>query len=500
MVPDPLAKFSGYFHNSWRLWPNAALRNRVFGGKDLHYSDIPDLLRAELGDEIVRADDLAPYLTDFWQQYQGNSPIVLRPRSTAEVAAIVKLANQHKIPLVPQSGNTGLVRGGIPDESGTQIVVSMERLNRIREIDDAGDFMIAEAGCVLTDIQNAADGANRLFPLSLGSEGTCRIGSNISTNAGGVNVLRYGMTRALVMGLEVVLADGTVWDGLRALKKDNTGYDLKQLFIGAEGSLGIVTAAVLRLFPRPLEVQTCWLAINDPSTAIDLLKLFQDRFGEMISSFELLTGFGVNAAVTHLDGVRMPVETKSDWHVLIELAWSLPQGLQAQLEAALENAVERDLILDGTIALSDAQRANMWRIREGQSEATRHIGHIIRSDVSVKTASLPELIGMARRHFDKSAPGVTLIPFGHVGDGNLHFNLIAPENSEDIASLRTRLLDELGEMVAKLNGSFSAEHGIGRLKCEELAKRKSGIELQLMRQLKSTLDPNNILNPGVILG
>lgn len=461
-----------------------------------------ELLEESLGglaSDIVQTSDLDPYLIDFWRQFTGNSEIVLRPRTTKDVAAIMTLAHSHEIALVPQSGNTGLVRGGIPDKSGKQVVLSLERLNKVREIDETGDYMVVEAGCILADIQTAASDQGRLFPLSLGSEGTCRIGGNISTNAGGVNVLRYGMTRSLVMGLEVVLADGTIWNGLRALKKDNTGYDLKQLFIGAEGSLGIVTAAVLRLFPKPREIQTCWLAIDSPNTAIKILKSFQERFGELISSFELLTGFGVDAAATHLDGVRHPVETRSDWHLLIEVAWSLSDGLMAQLEATLETIFEQDLVMDGTIAQSDSQRWNMWRIREGQSEATRNIGHIIRSDVSVKVAALPKLIERAAEHYAKSAPGVVLIPFGHVGDGNLHFNLIAPEGANDLDQLRHRLLDELGELVAELDGSFSAEHGVGRAKCGEFAKRKSDVEIKLMRQLKNTFDPKGILNPGVIL-
>lgn len=451
-------------------------------------------------DGMAKCEDLEPYLVDFWRQYRGQSDIVLRPRSTMETAAAVKACHDEGIAIVPQSGNTGLVRGGIPDQSGRQAVLSLERLNKIRKIDPAGDYLIADAGCVLASIQEAAESAGRLFPLSLGSEGTCRIGGNISTNAGGVNVLRYGMTRSLVMGLEVVLADGTVWNGLRALKKDNTGYDLKQLFIGAEGTLGVVTGAVLRLFPRPRETRTCWLAIGTPQDAIELLKIFQDRFGEMISSFELLTGFGVEAATTHLDGVRPPVETSSDWHLLIELAWPLPDGLLAQMESLLETAFERSLVLDGTIAQNDAQRANMWRIREGQSEATRHIGHIIRSDISVRVADLPDLIEKAAAHYARSAPGVVLIPFGHVGDGNLHFNLIAPPDTGNLDELRAKLLDDLGELVAAMDGSFSAEHGIGRAKCGELKKRKSAVELEMMRKLKSMLDPKNILNPGVILG
>lgn len=452
----------------------------------------------EAANSIIVTDDLAHYVTDFWKQNAGRCELVLRPRHVEDVCDIVSLAGQFGVGLVPQGGNTGLVGGGIPDQTGALVVLSLERLNRIREVDSAGDYLIAEAGCVLADVQEAAAEIGRLFPLSLGSEGSCRIGGNLSTNAGGVNVLRYGMTRQLVMGLEVVLADGQVWNGLRALKKDNTGYDLKQLFIGAEGSLGIITAAVLRLFPQPQETQTLWLTIRKPSDAIELLKIFQTDFGELISSFELLTGFGVEAAATHLPGVRHPVETKSDWHLLIEIAWPFQDGLVSRVEATVESIFERDLVTDGALALSEEQRAMMWRIREGQSEATRHMGYIIRSDISVKVRDLPVLIDRAREVFGESDPEVTLIPFGHVGDGNLHFNFVAPESTPDIAAMRARLLARLADLVAELNGSFSAEHGVGRFKRDELAKRKPPLDLALMRQLKASLDPKNTFNPGVI--
>ncbi|MCB1970339.1 MAG: FAD-binding oxidoreductase [Geminicoccaceae bacterium] len=448
---------------------------------------------------ITDKEEAEPYLWDFWRQNLGVSPAVLRPSSTAEVSSVVRLAGEHGVPLVPQSGNTGLVTGGIPDRSGRQVVLSLERMNRIRDRDPAGDYIVVEAGCVLADIQQAAQDMDRLFPLSLGAQGSCRIGGNISTNAGGVNVLRYGMTRQLVMGLEVVLGDGTIWNGLRALKKDNTGYDLKQVFIGAEGTLGIITAAVLRLFPRPRETQTLWLAIERPAVAIELLKRFQSTFGELITSFELLTGFGVEAAATHLPGVRHPIESRSDWHLLIEVEWSLTEGLLPRIESIVEEIFEAGLASDGTIALSEEQRAMMWRIREGQSEATRHMGYIVRSDVSVKVRDLPLLIDRATARFAESAPGVTLIPFGHVGDGNLHFNMIAPEDTDDMPALKKRLLAELADMVFELDGSFSAEHGIGRSKRDELVQRKSEVEVSMMRQLKSTFDPANILNPGAVL-
>ncbi|MCB2053889.1 MAG: FAD-binding oxidoreductase [Geminicoccaceae bacterium] len=439
------------------------------------------------------------FLVDFWKQNRGESDLILRPALSEEVAAVVRAAGRHDVPLVPQSGNTGLVCGGIPDRSGRQVVVSLERMTRIREVDPAGDYLTVEAGCVLEDIQNEAEAIDRLFPLSLGAQGSCRIGGNISTNAGGVNVLRYGMTRQLVMGLEVVLPDGRIWDGLRALKKDNTGYDLKQLFIGAEGTLGIVTAAVLRLFPRPRETQTLWLAIERPAVAVELLNLFQTHFGELITSFELLTGFGVEAACTHLPGVRAPIESRSDWHLLIEIEWSLASGLAAQVERVVEEIFERGLALDGTIAQSGEQRNMMWRIREGQSEATRHMGYIIRSDVSVRVSDLPRLIERAERHFAGRAPGVTLIPFGHVGDGNLHFNFIAPEDPAEVARLKPLVLGDLADLIFSMGGSFSAEHGIGRSKRNELLARKSDVEVDLMRRLKAVLDPDGILNPGAVL-
>lgn len=448
---------------------------------------------------ITDATDIERYTVDFWRQYRGRTPLVLRPSTTDQVALIVREAKTRRVALVPQSGNTGLVAGGIPDERGDQVLVSLERLNRIRAIDPLGGHLVAEAGCVLAEVQRAADEAGRLFPLSLGAEGSCRIGGNISTNAGGVNVLRYGMTRQLVMGLEVVLPDGRVWNGLRALPKDNTGYDLKQLFIGAEGSLGIVTAAVLKLFPKPRERRTIWLGIESPNAALDLLALFQEHLGELISSFELVHGFGVEAAHQHLEGGRRPLAEPHPWHLLIEIAWSLTEGLDAPVEKALDAAFEAGLVADGTIAQNEAQRAAMWRIREGQSEATSQIGYVLRSDISVATADLPALIAKAEAHFSKLAPDVTLFPFGHVGDGNLHFNFLLPRDEARIAALKPLLASELAAMVVGFGGSFSAEHGIGRLKRPELERYKDPIELELMARLKAALDPEGILNPGVIL-
>jgi FAD/FMN-containing dehydrogenase len=333
--------------------------------------------------------------------------------------------------------------------------------------------------------------------LSLGAQGSCRIGGNLGTNAGGLNVLRYGMTRQLVLGLEVVLPSGEVWNGLRALRKDNTGYDLKQLFIGAEGTLGIITAAVLRLLPRPRETVTAWLGVDHPQAAVELLTLFQTELGELITSFELLTSFGVEAAHTNLEGVRRPLAEPQPWHVLVEVAWSFRDGLRERVEAVLGAALERELVRDGTLAESEAQRAMMWHIREGQSEATRHMGFIVRSDVTVAISDIPALIDHMQRWVAANAAGVELIPFGHVGDGNLHFNFITPP--AEVARLGPVLLTELYEEVTRRRGSISAEHGIGRLKRPHLERLKPPVELALMRSLKRALDPDGILNPGVIV-
>jgi FAD/FMN-containing dehydrogenase len=455
--------------------------------------------REALGPEgvVTDPDEIEPYVTDFWRQYFGRTSLVLRPATTGQVARVVTLAAEHGAALVPQSGNTGLVRGGIPDPGGEQVLLSLQRLNRIRHLAPAGDHLVAEAGCVLADVQQAAAGIGRLFPLSLGAEGSCRIGGNLSTNAGGVNVLRYGMTRDLVLGLEVVLADGRVWNGLSALRKDNTGYDLKQLFIGAEGTLGIITAAALRLFAAPRERVTLWLGIDSPTTATELLRLFQSELGELISSFELLTSFGVEAAATHLPGVRRPLAERHPWHLLIELAWSFPEGLRDRAETVLGEALEQGLVADGTIAESEAQRAMMWRIREGQSEATRHMGFIVRTDVTVAISDLPVLIQRMADWVGDTAPDVALIPFGHVGDGNLHFNFVTPP--AEVERLRPILLDRLYDEVTALGGSISAEHGIGRLKRAALHAHKPELDLELMRRIKSALDPSGILNPDVIL-
>jgi FAD/FMN-containing dehydrogenase len=449
----------------------------------------------------VEPDQLALHAAEQWGAWRGRAPLLLRPADTAEVAALLELCYAHEVPVVPQGGNTGLVGAGVPDGSGRMAVLSLSRLNRIREVDPLNDTISAEAGCVLEAVQNAAAEVGRLFPLSLGAQGSCQIGGNMASNAGGVNVLRYGMARALVLGLEVVLADGRIWDGLRSLRKDNTGYDLKQLFIGAEGTLGVITAAVLRLVPRPRELQTAWLAVASPQAAVELLALFRERLGETVSSFELLAGGCVALVLQYLPGARAPLGQPAPWYVLAEVAWSLAEGLGAQLEQVLEEAMRRGLIQDGVIAASEAQRKALWALRENPTEAMAHEGVVLRHDIAVPVSRVPDLIERAATELERAVPGVRIMPFGHVGDGNIHYNLLQPRDmaGEAFYARRDEVQRMVFDVVEALDGSISAEHGIGRLKRAELAVRKSPVELALMRQLKATLDPKGILNPGAVI-
>ena len=452
---------------------------------------------AVIGQEHVLTDDeaLSAYAVDFWHRYHGRAACVVRPGSTAEVAKVVALAARHRIQLVVQAGNTGLVNGGIPDQSGRQVVLSINRLNAIRSVEADGDYMVVEAGCVLADVQQAASDAGRLFPLSLGAEGSCRIGGNLATNAGGINVLRYGSARDLVLGLEVVLPDGSIWNGLRTLRKDNTGYDLKQLFIGSEGTLGIITAAALRLVAAPRERVTLWLAITSAENAVALFGHFRRHFGDLISSFELIHSNGVEIAVKHLPGVRRPLSDASPWHVLIELAWTFEDGLRAKAEHLLEQLFEQELCTDGTLAESEQQRLNMWRIREGQSEAAREAGVVVRSDVSVPINRIPDLLAEMTAFVKAQGHGILFLPFGHVGDGNLHVNFAVP--SAAAATLGPELLDRLFSAVGERDGSISAEHGVGRAKRHAIRRSKSTLSLRLMEQIRDVLDPQRTLNAGI---
>jgi FAD/FMN-containing dehydrogenase len=446
---------------------------------------------------LTAAGDKDRFEHDFWNQYRGRAAAVLRPATTQEVARIVALAVEHRVTLVPQAGNTGLVNGGIPDTSGTEVVLSLERMDKIRSVDSAGDHIVVEAGCVLAAVQQAAAEAGRLFPLAMGSGGSCRIGGNLSTNAGGINVLRYGMARDLVLGLEVVLADGSVLELMRPLRKDNTGYDLKQLFIGAEGTLGIITAAALRLAAMPRERVTVWLAVRTPADALTVFKRCRDAFGELISAFELLCSEGVEIAVEHLPNAQRPVGAAQPWHLLVDVAWMFEDGLRDRVETVLAALLEDGICLDGAIAETEAQRANMWRLREEQSLAASKLGYIIRSDVTVPIAEIPNLLG-AIAGWRGIIPGdVTVLPFGHMGDGNLHVNFLVPKSRAE--ELHTPLLERLYDTVDHLRGSISAEHGVGRSKRAAVWSRKPAAALNLSARLKQALDPDNRLNPGVVI-
>jgi FAD/FMN-containing dehydrogenase len=446
---------------------------------------------------VLTGAQATPYEQDFWQQYRGRSAAVLRPSSREQVTSLVRLCAQNGVAIVAQGGNTGLVNGGVPDASGSQILLSLARLNRVRKIDPAGDYLIAEAGCILADVQAAAISADRYFPLTLGAEGSCTIGGTIATNAGGSNVVRYGMMRDLVLGLEAVLADGALLDLLRPLRKDNTGYDLKQLFVGSEGTLGIVTAACLRLVPPPRERVSLWLGLDKVEDAIALFRHLRGVFGDLISSFELIASFGVETALEQLPGLRRPLKAPHAWHVLVEIAWSFTDGLSERALDALQDPAVAALYRDCAVAQTQWQRENMWRIREGQSEAASKLGAIVRSDVSVAIADIPTLIERVGELTLPFGGAVLLSPFGHVGDGNLHMNFVVPVERFDECA--PRLLDDLYGEVDRLGGSISAEHGVGRAKREAMARRKAPLALALMRRLKRTIDPANLLNPGVVL-
>jgi len=446
--------------------------------------------------------DLAPHLADWRRRFQGKTPLLLKPATTAEVAEIVRLCAAAQAAIVPQGGHTGLAGGGTPHDTGDEILLSTARLNRVRALDAANYTITVEAGCILKQVQDAAAAADRLFPLSLAAEGTCQIGGNLSTNAGGIAVLRYGNARDLVLGLEVVLPDGRVWDGLRALRKDNSGYDLKQLFIGAEGTLGIITAAVLRLFPAPKERVTAFAALRDLDAAVDLQARCRAASGDSLVSFELLPRAGIDLALRHIPGVADPLQAKRDYYVLIELtAAAEGSDLRARLETALAAALEDGLLADATIAESAEQARKLWFVREGITELQKYAGVSIKHDISVPVARVPAFIPRAIELCAKMFPGTRPIAFGHVGDGNVHFNVYQPEAMDGGAFLAQgeALSAAIHDLAMELNGSFSAEHGIGRLRLQEMRRYKSDVELDLMRRIKQALDPLDLMNPGKVV-
>jgi FAD/FMN-containing dehydrogenase len=432
--------------------------------------------------------------------YHGDALALVRPGSTKEVADLAALCNQARIGMVPQGGDTGLVGGQIPDQSGEEIIVSTQRLRAIREVDLDGEVMICEAGVTLAEAQAAALAADRLFPLSLASEGTCTIGGNISTNAGGVNVIAYGNTRDLVTGVEAVLADGRIVNALSKLRKDNTGYDVKSLFIGAEGTLGIVTAASLRLFPSPRARATAFVGLKSPEDALKLLRLMRERLGAGITSFELIGRAAYDIGLRH-GGARAPLTGPHDWFVLIEASSQAPSGLDEAFAGALEAALDKGVVEDASIAASLEQRDAFWRLRECLSEAQKKEGGSIKHDVSVEVGRIPAFIREATPAVEAFAPGARVVAFGHLGDGNIHFNVSQPIGADKQAFLdRWDAMNEVVHgIVARLGGSYSAEHGIGQLKRGLLARWKDPASLAVMRQIKAALDPNGVMNPGKVL-
>jgi FAD/FMN-containing dehydrogenase len=463
----------------------------------------PELIaqfRAVVGDKyaVTEAADVAPYVTEERGLFHGRSPLVLRPGSTAEVAAICRLATEHRIALVPQGGNTGLVGGQTPHNG--EVVVSTRRLDKIREVDPASNTMTCESGVVLQVAQQKASEADRLFPLSLGAEGSCTIGGNLSTNAGGTAALAFGVAREMALGLEVVLADGRILNGLSKLKKDNTGYDLRNLFIGAEGTLGIITAATLRLFPKPRAVETAFVGLKSPADALRLLSISQNEAAGTLTSFELLSDIAVDFSVRHGIDIRDPLESKHPWYVLMELS-SPRDDARATLESILALGMEQGIVDDAAIAANLSQRNAFWKLRDEMSAAQKPEGGSIKHDISVPVAAVPAFLEEANAAVVKLIPGARPVPFGHLGDGNIHYNVSQPigARSADFLARWHEVNAVVFEIVLRMGGSISAEHGIGVLKRDELPEVKDKVAIELMRAIKSTLDPLGIMNPGKVL-
>ncbi|MFV3128020.1 FAD-binding oxidoreductase [Niveispirillum sp. KHB5.9] len=451
---------------------------------------------------VLTGTDMEAYAFDQRKRHESKPLAVLRPGSTEQVAAIVRLCAEARVPLVPQGGNTGLVGGTIAVEGTGALILNLGRLNRIRVLDAADYTITAEAGCVLADIQAAAEAADRYFPLSLGAEGTCMLGGNLSSNAGGILTLRYGNARDLVLGLEVVLPDGRVWHGLRTLRKDNSGYDLKHLFLGAEGTLGIITAASLKLYPRPRQVETALVAVPDPAAAVTLLGLARTGTGDSLSAFELMPRFAIDGAREILGRDQDPLSAASPWYVLMEASSGMAGPLlRQQVEAVLETALEQAIVTDAIFADSGEQVRKLWLIREGLPEIGRKIGGAVHTDISVPVSRIPDFLAATLAAVADYMPGIRPYPFGHVGDGNIHFNVGRPADMEGAAYLaHAHAITDLVHGQALVHGgSISAEHGIGNHKADELARIKDPVEMDLMRAVKGLLDPAGIMNPGKVL-
>ncbi|PKA40617.1 hydroxyacid dehydrogenase [Rhizobium sullae] len=446
--------------------------------------------------------ELAPHLIENRGLYHGSSPLLLKPANVEEVSAILKLATETGTAVVPQTGNTGLVGGQTPREGKSDIIISLERMNRIRDVDPVANVLVADGGAILADVQKTAEAHGKLFPLSLGAEGSCRIGGNLSTNAGGTAVLAYGNMRQLCLGLEVVLPTGEIWDGLRRLKKDNTGYDLRDLFIGAEGTLGIITGAVLKLYPQPLGHQVAFAGLNSVEEALALFNLAGSLCGTSLTGFELMPRFGVEITAKHIEGVRDPLETAYPWYVLIDISTSdSAETAERMMNALLEQGFEAGLVQDAAIASSVAQQKALWHMRESMSEAQKPEGGSIKHDVSVPVSKIPHFMQEAGDAVMAVMPGARICGFGHMGDGNIHYNISQPVGADKDAFIaRWHEMNEIVHgIVLSHGGSISAEHGIGQLKRDELAAIRPAIEIDLMRRIKRVFDPANIMNPGKVV-
>jgi len=450
---------------------------------------------------IDSPDGMAPYLTDWRKRFTGSALCVVRPGSTAEVASIMRFASEGGLKIVPQGGNTGLVGGSVPLGAGDEIVLSLSRLNRIRETDTISDIMVVEAGVSLASVQNEATKEGRLFPLSLASEGSATIGGAISTNAGGTAVLAYGSMRDLVLGLEVVLADGQIWNGLSRLRKDNTGYDLKNLFIGSEGTLGIVTAAVVKLFPQPKSQTTAFCGLASTRDALEFLKLAKAEAGVALTTFELIPRLGLDLVLKHIPDTRDPLFFRHEWYVMAEFSSLTSEGADELAQRLILKAIDKAYVEDSVFAASLSQRDTFWRLRESLPEAQTLEGASIKHDISVPIDLIPQFIRDVSDELMGTVSGIRPFVFGHLGDGNLHFNLQAPEaaNSSDYMARANEIHEIVYRHVVAMNGSISAEHGIGQVKRAQLAATKDPAALDLMRRLKKAIDPDNRLNPGKVI-